>query len=258
MADRTLKVVTPVMTGADVEMWQQTLNGIFKRWGVNRRIAADGIYGVGTRDATATVLFGLGISRTEMAEGVTAELRIKVRNRKLTPAERARMAARLPWRRRLRKIHMHAGKVAPPLNRIISSSWGYHPPVHDGVDLICDANAIGYAICDGEIIRADSGGWWGKGAPSAAIAAKGDGIVVLRCTTSAGPFRPGTNFGYGHAEHPMVKVGQRVRAGEPICRAGFANAHHFHLVVNRRSDAKGVGDHDPMIYVRYAMKQSGV
>mgnify|MGYP006144078397 CR=1 FL=1 len=144
--------------------------------------------------------------------------------------------------------------MSPPLARILQSSWGYHPPVHDGVDLICKPRAAGLAICKAEVVRADNGGWWGKGAPSPAVAAKGDGIVIIRCLVNQGPFRKGLNFCYGHAEKVRVKVGEKVEAGQVICEAGLANAWHFHFMVNDNKDTRGVGDRDPMPYVNYAIK----
>ena len=40
--------------------------------------------------------------------------------------------------------------------------------------------------------------------------------------------------------------------GEVIARGGFARAS-VHLMVNGRTDAKGVGDRDPMPFVKYAI-----
>lgn len=155
-------------------------------------------------------------------------------------------------RRAARRGHVHT-----PVERILSSSWGWHPPVHDGVDLICPPDEPLLAICDAEVIRADAGGWWGKGAPSdPAVRARGDGIIVLRCLVDDGPFRKGLRFCYGHAEGARVKVGQRVKAGEVIGRAGFANASHTHFMVHGRDDARGIGDRDPMPYVEYALRHS--
>jgi murein DD-endopeptidase MepM/ murein hydrolase activator NlpD len=250
---RTFKLDSPHMSGDDIKEWQQTLKERFDHWRVAYPLVHDGDYGAISRDATASVLYGLGIAREAMEDGVTPELRVKVRNSRLNDEEKARYEDRAEWRRRLAKTHERGGKVASPLATILSSSWGYHPPVHDGVDLICRPNAALLAICDGKIIRADSSGWWGKGAPSAAVAAKGDGIIVLRSTVDVGPFKVGLNFGYGHAEHPTVKEGEMVQAGDQIGRAGFANAWHIHLVVNKRGDDRGVGDRDPMVFVRYAL-----
>ncbi len=250
---RTFKITDDgSMRGDDVSIWQRDLKRRFDHWHVDYPLVIDGRYGAVTRDATATVLYGLGISLETMERGVTPDLRVKVRNSRLNTTERARYDGRADWRKRLAVRHDRGGKTSPPLTTILSSSWGYHPPGHDGVDLICRERAPGLAICDGIVIRADSGGWWGKGAPSPAVAAKGDGIVIIRCTITAGPFKPGLNFAYGHAEDPAVRVGERVQAGERICRAGLANAWHFHFMVNNRDDNRGVGDRDPMPYIRYA------
>lgn len=251
---RTFKLGDPHLQGDDVGEWQDTLIAQFKTWDVNYPLVRDNDYGAITRDATATVLYGLGIPRENMADGVTPDLRVRVRNKKLSSYDLERFRERAGWRGRLRKTHADAGRVAAPLATILSSSWGYHPPVHDGVDLICRPNATIYALCDGTIIRAASGGWWGKGAQASGghSVSEGDGIIVLRSTVDVGPFSKGLNFGYGHAEHPTVKAGQKVQAGDPIGRAGFANAWHIHMVCNNRKDDRGVGDRDPMPCVRYA------
>lgn len=258
MSERTFKITRPLMTGTDVEAWQHEVLGQFQRWGITYPTTADGVYGVGSRSATAALLYALGVSRERMADGVTPELRVKVRHRRLSAAERARFAARIRYRRRLRRRYGAArARVAPPLNRVLADSNGWSS-WHDGVDLICDRDAPGFAICDGIIRRADPGGWWGLGAPADRdVRERGDGIVILEATVDAGPFRKGMCFGYGHAEEPRVKVGEHVRAGQRICKAGYANAPHFHFMVNAGSHAKtsGRGDRDPMPYVRYAQRQ---
>jgi murein DD-endopeptidase MepM/ murein hydrolase activator NlpD len=252
----TLKVTDPHMTGDVVRGWQDTLNRQMRTWNVEYGVELDGDYGVATRDLGATVLFGLGIAQDEMAGGFTPELRIKIRNKTLSAAERARFVARAPWRAKLRKRHALGGSVSTPLAKIITHSNGWSGPRgHDGVDLICPTKAVGHAICDGTIIRVQANDWWGKGAPAnLTVKHAGDGIVVLRCTVDIGPFRKGMNFCYGHAEGATVKVGQHVKAGEPICHAGFANATHFHFMVNSRDDDRGVGDRDPWPFVAYAIK----
>lgn len=143
--------------------------------------------------------------------------------------------------------------VASPLAKILEDSWGYHPGVHDGIDLICEPDATLYAICDAVVIDVRSGQWWGKGAPAdSALREKGNGIIQLECLVDAGPFSQGQHIGYGHAEHARVKVGQRVQAGDAIGKAGFANAWHIHLMVNDGDTSKGVGRRDPGPFVTYA------
>jgi murein DD-endopeptidase MepM/ murein hydrolase activator NlpD len=147
--------------------------------------------------------------------------------------------------------------VALPVSPILSDSWGWHPGVHDGIDLICNPSATLTAICEAQVIRADPGGWWGLGAPSnPEVRAKGDGIIILRALVDTGPIKKGMNFCYGHAESPQVTVGQTVSAGDVIGKAGFANAWHVHFMVNARSDDRGVGDRDPLPFVQY-LQQHG-
>lgn len=254
---RTFKLTAPRMQGDDVKAWQQILNKQFDNWGVNFHVKVDGDYAVPTRDATATVLHGLGIKRVEMAEGVTPELRIKVRDKKLSPAERVRRVMRRLWRRRLRDKHV-AGGVAPPLAKIISSSWGWQGSGHDGVDLTCPKDSPIFALCDAKVIDVRASGWW-KAAPSASPGhpiSDGDGIIQIECLVDVGPFRKGMHFGYGHSEHAVVKVGDRVKAGQRIGTAGFARGWHVHFMVNSGNTTKGVGDRDPMPYVNYAIKHA--
>lgn len=249
---RTFKVEAPHMTGDDVAAWQRTLNAQMKAWRVNYGVEPHGDYDIATRDLSATVVFGLGIARSSMALGVTPELRVKVRNRTLDAVERFRFARRAGWRRRLRERHAGGGAVAAPLIKILQSSWGWHPGVHDGVDLICPPNATIFALCDARVIDVRTSGWWGK-APSGDVS-KGDGIIQLECLADVGPFRRGMHFGYGHAEHPVVREGQIVKAGDPLGKAGFAVAWHVHFMANGGGTTKGVGDRDPMPFVRYAVR----
>ncbi len=254
MSDRTFKVDSPHMKGSDIKAWQEWLEKTFRRWDINYPIATDGVYDVATRAATASAAEALGLAAPYgMEKGVTPELRTKLRDRRFTDAEKKRFRSRVKYRRNLRERFEKAGHVHTPVSRIISDSWGYHPPVHDGIDLICPANATLFAICDGVVVRVDPSGWWGKGAPSDPdLKAKGDGIIIVRCSTDVGPFQKGLNMCYGHAEHAKVKEGQRVKAGHRIGEAGFANAWHVHFMVNGRSDTKGVGDRDPRPFVDYA------
>lgn len=256
MSERTFIVQDPQLHGPDVKSWQETLNRQMRTWDVDYEIDTDGDFGALTRDLTASVCHGLGLASASQAmeHGVTPALRIKVRNKELTPAEHTRYKERQPWRDAFRTRHAHKD-VAAPLVKIISHEWGYHPPVHDGVDLICSDNAPILAICRAKVIRVAQGGWWGKGAAASGGHAigDGDGIIVLRSITSVGPFKVGLNFCYGHAEKATVKVGDIVEAGSVIGHAGFAKAWHVHFMVNGRDDDRGTGDRDPMPYVSYAM-----
>jgi len=150
---------------------------------------------------------------------------------------------------RLRPVHA-------PCKPILQHSWGWHAGVHDGVDLITEADDVVYAICDATVIDVRSSGWWGNGARASGghSVADGDGIIQLRCEVDAGPFKKGMHFGYGHAEKACVKVNERVRAGQMIGHAGFANAWHLHFMVNGGGHTRGVGDRDPWPFVDYAIR----
>jgi Peptidase family M23 len=257
---RTFKVKSPHMTGDDIAAFQKVLKAQFDTWKVDYPLEIDGDYGVATRSACASICHGLGMSASEMMQdGVTPALRIKIRNKDLTDAERKRYHERRDYRLALRD-KFEGGGVCAPLVKILAHSNGYSAG-HDGVDLICTRDAPGFAICKAKVVRADPGGWWGLGAPrDPDVRAKGDGIVILQSLVNIGPIKNGMLFGYGHAEGAKVSRGQIVNAGDRICRAGFANAPHFHFMVNsgaRRfwdgNRPLGIGDRDPWPFVKYAI-----
>lgn len=240
--------------GDAVELWQQTINSKFAKWDIDYRVKVDGNYGLGTRSAGATLLYALGIEQVEMRNGVTPDLRVKVRNyqKRLSAAERKRFAQRVVWRRRLRQKWAKGVKVARPVNKIITSAWGYHRGVHDGIDVQTPPGAPVYAMVKSRVIDVRSGGWWGK-SPSGDTS-KGDGIVQVEVLETVGPFTKGMHIGYGHCEHAVVREGQIVDAGEQLARVGLAVTHHTHLMVNDGGTTKGIGTRDPRPMLDYAMK----
>lgn len=256
MSERTFKVGAPHMHGPDIEDWQRTLREHMRAWRwEDVPLKVDGDYGAVTRSFTSLVLKGHGIDQDELAHGVTPELRIKVRNKRLSKEELARKENREQWRVEMRD-HFAVRQVAMPIRRVIVDTHGFGPG-HDGIDIICPAFEPLHAICDG-IIRRASDDWWGLGNPGGALGDKGDGIIVLESTTDAGPFKRGLKFGYGHAESPKVEPGDRVKAGQIIGRAGFANAWHAHFMVNDDAPVngfyRGVGDRDPRPFLDFAKK----
>jgi hypothetical protein len=44
----------------------------------------------------------------------------------------------------------------------LTSSGASAGKQHDGIDLICDADAPIFAICRAKVLRADPGGWWAR------------------------------------------------------------------------------------------------
>ena len=259
MSDKIFKVGDPDLRNDDaVRDWQRTLLSHMHSWGWKEvPLAIDGNYGPVTRSFSRLVLKGHGIAQSAMDKGITPALRIKVRNKRLSVAELARKSRRTAWRVSMRK-KFRQNRVAVPVRRVITDLHGFGPG-HDGIDIICPPNEPLHAICDG-VIRRVSDDWWGLGNPGGSLGDKGDGIIILECTISSGPFRPGLKFGYGHAEHPQVKVGDRVKAGQIIGLAGFANAWHPHFMVNDDPPVngfyKGVGDRDPRPFLDHAEKHS--
>lgn len=252
---RIFKIDSPHMKGEDVETWQREIKIEFDKLDINCPIKADGVYGVTTRAYTASLCHALGMTAGDvMADGVTPELRIRIRNRRLTPSENLNFNARITWRRNLRERYGDGIEinVHRPVSKILEDSWGYHKGVHDGIDVICPADAILFAMVKSKVIDVRTGGWWGK-APSGEVA-KGDGIIQLEIFETVGPFVKGHHIGYGHAEKPMVRKNQIVPAGKPIGHAGKAVAWHIHLMYNNGDTLKGIGTIDPRKILDYSIR----
>ncbi len=158
--------------------------------------------------------------------------------------------------RRVLARHRDDSHVASPVARILQHSNDWAGSAHDGVDLICPPAAVLFAICDAVVIDVRSGGWWGKGAVASGghAVSEGDGIIQIKSLVEVGPFKRGLHFGYGHAEGAMVKVGQKVKAGQAIGRAGFARAWHPHFMCNGGGTLKGIGTMDPWPFIAYALE----
>jgi murein DD-endopeptidase MepM/ murein hydrolase activator NlpD len=264
VSSRTFKIETPYMKGSDVEAWQQFLYDDFRsRWNIEYVIDVDGVYGQATRAATTSFLraWGMASAMDAMQNGVTPALRIKIRNNDRTAAEEeaAFSAERKLYRGDLRARFSHLD-VCYPVPNLVTDDWGWHPGVHDGVDLVCPWKQPLLAICTGKVVRVDADDWWGanpqpsQGHP----VSDGDGIVILESTTTDGPFQPGLHFCYGHAENAVAKEGERVKAGQMVAHAGWAIQPHTHFMVNNFKPSNGFytgrGDRDPMPYLNYAKK----
>lgn len=157
-------------------------------------------------------------------------------------------------------------KVAMPVetNLATDTNGWTGPNGHDGIDLICPPNAPLHAICKSKVVRVSSAGWWGNNpqpSPGHPVG-DGDGIIILESLVDVGPIKKGMHFGYGHAEHAVVKEGDLVEAGDVVGKAGFARAWHSHWMVNLipRRDAtphyRGVGDRDPLPILRWVKEHS--
>ena len=251
---RTFKIGPVLMQGNDIQHFQEDLREIGRRWNMDFPIKVDGVYGLQTRSIAKAVLFASGFTHKQIAGGITPWVRERLRHPELRSEEmndRRNGIWRSTYRDDLRKkFSTDDPDVAAPIGKIITMTWGWAPG-HDGIDLICGANAPIYAICDAEVIDVRAGGWWGK-APTGQVW-KGDGIIQIESLTDDGPFKKGMHIGYGHAEGADVKVGQKVQAGDRLGEAGLANAWHVHLMTNHGNTMKGIGQFDPRPFVDYAI-----
>jgi murein DD-endopeptidase MepM/ murein hydrolase activator NlpD len=260
VSSRTFKIGHDKVEGEDVKGWEEWLNHQMKQvWGIDRTVPVDGVYTNIDRAMTASVCHGLGLVASEaMANGVTPELRVKLRNKRLSLVELARYhGPRRLWRL-AQKRKYDGGGVSLPVGKITVDSWGWVPGVHDGIDINCPPRSPLLAVCRARVVRAAGSGWWGLGNPGGATGAAGDGIIIIQSLVDAGPIRKGDCFGYGHAEHPVVNVGDVVEAGEPIGRAGLAVTWHTHWMLNRGlySASKGKGDTDPRKALDYLKRNA--
>lgn len=252
------------MKGSDVARWQHDVKDLFRQMAIVCPIVPDGDYGVATRSYTAALVHANGMSAgVQMKHGVTPELRRLLRRapKSLTDGQRARRASqdRKLYRAKLRKqyANVHGGLVHSPTTVIVQDSWGYHPGVHDGLDVITPPDPVIFAMCKAKAIDVRSKGWWALGAPKdPKLKAKGDGIIQLEVLENVGPFKRGMHIGYGHAEKAQVHEGDTVRAGQAIGHAGFANAWHIHLMFNTGDTMRGVGNLNPRPFLDYARKHS--
>jgi murein DD-endopeptidase MepM/ murein hydrolase activator NlpD len=240
--------------GERVVVHQRHVNDRLRAHG-NQPIEADGDCGPLTIRQSAFAAWFLGALDTTVKAVQGGTISVGVQSIIADPDSREDAQRERARARRDQHFPGANGNVAAPLHKIITSAHGFGPG-HDGVDLICEANAPIFALCDAKVIDVRSRGWWGLGAqPSHGHPiSDGDGIIQLECLIDDGPFRKGMHFGYGHAEHATVAVGQTVKAGQQLGRAGFANAWHVHFMANGGATHRGVGDRNPMPFVNYAMQ----
>lgn len=253
---RTFKIPPgkPLMKGKDIKEFQKDVRKAFRDMKIYCPIVIDGTFGQQTRGFVAALCEAQGLlTKTAMKNGVTPELRVKLRNgdEKLTAAEKKRKysAKRVEYRRKLRDRWL-IRNVSPPISRIVTDDWGYHPGVHDGIDVTSDREgAACFAMVKSKVIDVRANGWARPPATE-----RGNGIVQLEVLESIGPFKKGQHIGYGHVEHARVKVGQVVSAGTTIALVGMAVTPHIHLMVNDGKTNKGVGTIDPRKHLDYAVK----
>lgn len=264
MSTRTFRIQSPQMKGPDIKSWEQELKELFAGIGIDAPIVDNGFYGAIDRSYLKSFVYAIGWDPHVLEHGVAPELRSQLRHWKETQTEGAqkRMDERLDWRRRLRERYHKMqtedqGQVSLFLTKLLADSWGYHPGVHDGIDLISLPDVPIYAPFECEVIDVRSGGWWRLGAPAnPALRAKGDGIVQLKVLESIGPVKKGWHIGLGHAEKARVKIGDVVEAGTWVANTGFANAWHIHCMLNTGATIMGVGNLNPQAMIDYTIEHA--
>lgn len=255
--ERTFKYDRPMMTGKDIEDWQKYVASVLKKLvGVAPPFKIDKTYGLESRNFSALAFDCSGLnSKVQMKHGVTPEARDalhKAMNNPLPGTKKLRDSkARKDLRAKLKK-QWAPNKVHSPVTKVVADSWGWHPGVHDGIDVQAPANTPIFAIAKAKVIDVREGGWWGK-APSGNVSL-GDGIVQLELLESVGPLKKGMHIGYGHSEHHTVKKGQIVEAGHVLGKVGLAVTNHVHFMVNSGTTTKGVGTIDPRAILDYCVK----
>jgi murein DD-endopeptidase MepM/ murein hydrolase activator NlpD len=264
MSTRTFKLQKPPVKGDDVKAWEKELKGLFADLGIRAPIVDNGVYASIDRSYARSFVYAIGLDPdTVLKNGVTPEVRTMLRHwhERITPEQTKRIEARKDWRIRLKKRYhdigaSNQGHTSTFLDKLLQDSWGFHPGVHDGIDLISLPDVPIHAPFDCKVIDVRDRGWWGLGAPKDPILkAKGDGIVQLEVLKDVGPVKKGWHIGLGHAEKARVKVGQVVKAGTWVANTGFANAWHIHCMLNNGAfGLQGRGNIDPLPMVNYTIK----
>lgn len=264
MSDRTFKLQTPSMRGDDIKSWEEELKDLFSKIGIRAPIVPNGVYASIDRSYARSFVYAIGLDPNQVLEnGVTPDVRTALRHwhSRITPEQSKALEARTDWRHRLRQRYHdleqnNQGKTSTFLDKLLADSWGYHPGVHDGIDLISLPDVPIHAPFKCEVIDVRDKGWWGLGAPKdPVLRAKGDGIVQLKILEDVGPVKKGWHIGLGHAEKARVKVGDIVKAGTWVANTGFANAWHIHCVLNNGTvGLRGIGNLDPQAMVDYTIK----
>lgn len=147
---RTFKVGSPLMTGLDISNWQEDIKRGFDEFYIACPIKVDGIYDVKTRAYTASLCHALGMNAgVEMLNGVTPTLRIRVRNRQLTPDERTRMGQLTVYHNELRKSFSEANPITTISSNGVNLIKGFEgfsgAPYDDGTGVW----TIGYGHIEG-------------------------------------------------------------------------------------------------------------
>jgi murein DD-endopeptidase MepM/ murein hydrolase activator NlpD len=232
---RVFRLTRQTMSGTDVKAFQDLLNRRLEAWGIDLRIAEDGVYGASTRDIAQRVARGLGIAAEDYSGAITPALRTLMRTpSRRTPEQLARARAQRPWLATMRRQYAVANSTRYPLGRrgrLIGTPYsGTHTlgnwQSDNAVDIGVPVGTPMLAMDDGVIEKV-------RHHPQGQGRFAGDQITLRGDR--------GNSWFYGHGI-AGVTVGQRVRRGQPIGTSGSANGvAHLHFGVRTGDPRQLIG-----------------
>lgn len=131
----------------------------------------------------------------------------------------------IPGAREVRSVSRPASpRFAWPLEGAITSKFGprgKRGQPHEGIDIDGRTGDLVRAAADGKVVKAGYGGGYGR----MVVIDHGGGVETV----------------YAHASKLLVRKGQRVRKGDPVCGVGMSgNARGSHLHFEVRRDGRAV------------------
>ncbi|HEV2772514.1 MAG TPA: peptidoglycan DD-metalloendopeptidase family protein [Thermoleophilaceae bacterium] len=225
------RVTSPPMKSPRIRSLQRLLNHRFAKWRVNYRIREDGEYGPATHHAARRVAYGLGVAGGRLANGLTPELRKKIRHPdSRSTRERERARRRGPWIRALRRRH-----------KIPGVKGGIVRPLETDPDPKSE-----FSVRDAEGAPGRNGSryhaakdWFAPGGSKVRAPVSGKIVEVKPSRGNTGQVfggvvkiqsEDGKVWVFRHVDPRGVRNGERVRAGELVAtvtpwRGGPSHAH---------------------------------
>lgn len=160
---------------------------------------------------------------TEMPETTTVKLAVeKLYEKKATTVKYASSGVKLGSSRALNYAHVNLGmNLVRPVSGILTSRYGYRwGRTHTGIDIGASHGATIVAAASGTVAFS---GWKGE---------LGNLVVISHSN--------GIQTYYGHCSKLLVSAGQKVSAGQAICKVGSTgkstgNHLHFEIRINGSS-----------------------
>jgi murein DD-endopeptidase MepM/ murein hydrolase activator NlpD len=236
MSDTVLRIKSKPMAGPTAKTWENDLKAWFKHWQIAYPLKRDGRYTEADRKAGERVLYGLGIDTSLMENGVTPELRSKVRHGELTDEEHKRYKSkqRTEWRDKLRDNYKPTGGTGNTYKGSPIPGLKAHQPDHatgglpgyPAHDYMAPAGSPCVSPITGTVTRLSGhdpklGPPQGPGGPLGwSVYIEGDGKIYFLT----------------HLGSRSVRVGEKVKAGQKIGTVAnydkFGRPSHIHQGVH--------------------------